>query len=167
MRGLYWHIPYPAPCPYMSPTEARTVLPIPFFFLPPCFPYRPFSAGTAPVPDPYRFARTGHVPFTRTLPFPDPYRAHTLASSNPYPTGRPTKWSQYLPVSDTCQYHFRSVQWRSTAACLLILIRRSVHAKSSIVNSNPLPGCFSWSSRYVVFRPFLCFTVVSCSSFST
>ena len=29
VSGLYWHIPCSALCPYMSPTEARTVLPIP------------------------------------------------------------------------------------------------------------------------------------------
>jgi len=146
--------PLPRPvqfCPYRPRTG-----------LPPCLPYRHLPAGTAPVPDPDRFARIGHVPFTRTSPFPDPYRTHTLTISNPYPPGRPTgpiNFSQYLPVSDTCQYHFRSVQWRFIAACLmLILIRCSVHAKSAIVNSNPLPGCFSWSSRYVVFRPFLCLT---------
>ena len=97
--------PLPRPvqfCPYRPRTG-----------LPPCLPYRHLPAGTAPVPDPDRFARIGHVPFTRTSPFPDPYRTHTLTISNPYPPGRPTgpiNFSQYLPVSDTCQYHFRSVQ---------------------------------------------------------
>ena len=132
--------------------------------LPPCLPCRPFPAGIAPVSDPYRFARTGHVPCTRRSPFLDRYRTHILTLSNPCPTGRPTvpiHFSQCFPVSDTCQYNFRIVQWRSIAACLmLILIGCSVHAKSAIVNSNPLPGCFSWSSRYVVFRPFLWFTEV-------